>query len=345
MDTLLSPRRRTVLAGLGAAALAACSPRAARDDQVAFAGATMGSSYTVRARAATGDAAHLQQAVQRALDAVDERMSLFRTESELSRLNRTPAGAPFGLSADLAAVLLAAHEVSAASAGAFDITVAPAVERWGFGTRAARRVPEPAAVVADRSLIGWRLLQVDGARGVALKQAPLAADLGGIAKGWGVDRAAAALEALGVADYMIEVGGEVRARGRNAQGTPWRIGIEEPDAVPQRPRWIVGLDGAAMATSGDYRNFFIEGGRRYSHEIDPTLAAPVAHALASVTVVAADAMRADALATALMVLGPDRGRALAERLGLAAQFVVRRPGGGFTDAMTAPFAAMNPERA
>jgi thiamine biosynthesis lipoprotein len=231
------------------------------------------------------------------------------------------------------------------SGGAFDITVAPAVERWGFGTRAERRVPAADGVAADRAHIGWRALEVDIARGVAVKHAAaLQADLGGIAKGYGVDRAAAALDALGVAHYMVEVGGEVRTRGVNAAGVPWRIGIEQPDALPQRARWIVGLADLSMATSGDYRNYFVEGGRRYCHEIDPTRAAPIAHALCSVTVVDSNCTRADALATALLVLG-GRAHGFAESAGLAAQFIERRPGGGLADSMTSAFRRLAAERA
>jgi FAD:protein FMN transferase len=148
-----------------------------------------------------------------------------------------------------------------------------------------------------------------------------------------------------VRHYMVEAGGEVRTRGVNANGEPWRIGIEQPDALPQRARWAVPLSGLAMATSGDYRNYFVEGGRRYSHEIDPVAGEPVRHALASVTVVADDCLQADAMATALIVLGPQRGRALAESTGIAAHFIERGPDGTLRDAMTPAFAALRAERA
>ncbi len=150
------------------------------------------------------------------------------------------------------------------------------------------------------------------------------ANLSGIAKGYGVDRAADALERLGLADYMVEVGGEIRTRGRNGEGRAWQLAIERPDAMPQRALRILPLDGKSLATSGDYRNFFMHQGRRYSHEIDPASAAPVAHALASVSVVADDCTLADAWSTALFVLGPERGWAVARRHGLAAYFVVRQ---------------------
>jgi thiamine biosynthesis lipoprotein len=297
-------------------------------------------------RAGRGGAAPtLGAALQSAFDAVDERMSIYRPQSELSQFNRAGRGS-FAVSDELALVLAAAGETSAWSAGAFDATVAPLVEEWGFGARGVREVPAAARIADGRRRVDWRALTVDRARGQASKAlGGLQVDLGGIAKGYGVDRAAAALEARGVWHYMVEAGGEVRTRGVNAQGQPWRIGIEQPDALPQRARWAVPLSDGAMATSGDYRNYFVEEGRRYSHEIDPVAGAPVRHGLASVTVVADDCMRADAMATALIVLGPERGRALAESTGIAAQFIQRGPDGSLHDAMTPAFAALRAERA
>jgi thiamine biosynthesis lipoprotein len=306
----------------------------------------MGSTYTVRLRALGHDVATLREAVQSTLNEVDQRMSMFRPESELSAFNRAPGDTAVRLSDALYSVLAAADRTSRWSNGAFDVTVAPLVERWGFGTRAVREVPAAAAVAAERGHVDWRSLSLDDARlSVTKRQAGVQIDLGGIAKGYGVDRAATALEAHGVTDYMLEVGGEVRTRGVNAAGETWRIGIEEPDAMPQRARWVVPLSGRAMATSGDYRNYFLEDGQRYSHEIDPLAGAPIRHSLCSVTVVADDCMRADALATALIVLGPDKGRALAESSGIAAQFIERVPGGSYRDSMSPAFAALGATRA
>jgi thiamine biosynthesis lipoprotein len=349
MDAILSPRRRSLVLGLGALALAGCG-RTPTPSKAAgytrFSGATMGSTYTVRLKAPGHDDAALRDAVQSALDEVDQRMSMYRPDSELSAFNRAAGGTPVRLSEPMYSVLAAADRISRWSNGAFDVTVAPLVERWGFGTRAVREVPAAAVVTAERSRVDWRSLSLDDARlSVTKRQAGVQIDLGGIAKGYGVDRAAMALEARGVTDYMLEVGGEVRTRGVNAAGAAWRIGIEEPDATPQRARWVVPLSGRAMATSGDYRNYFVEGGQRYSHEIDPASGAPIRHSLCSVTVVADDCMQADALATALIVLGAERGRALAEASGIAAQFIERVPGSGFRDSMTSSFAALEAARA
>jgi thiamine biosynthesis lipoprotein len=345
MDTILSPRRRGLLLGaVGAFALVGCGrPPASRNSSryLQLNGSTMGSSYTVKLDAAGQDAAVLSTLVQAVLDDVDGRMSLFRVDSELSGFNRAETGTPFAMTEDFAAVMAAAINVSRWSGGAFDVTVAPLVEAWGFGPRKTRTVPDATALADGRRRVDWRSLVLDDSkRSVTKRHAGLQADLGGIAKGYGVDRVAAALDARGVAHYMIEAGGEVRTRGVNAVGEPWRIGIEEPDAMPQRARWAVPLSGKAMATSGDYRNYFVQNGRRYSHEIDPSTGAPIRHRLCSVSVVADDCMHADALATALIVLGPDKGKALAERSGIAAQFIERGPNGALTDSMTSAFAAL-----
>ncbi len=349
MDAILSPRRRTLVLGFGALALAGCSrtPTASKaPGYTQFSGATMGSTYTVRLKALGHDEAALRVAVQSALDEVDQRMSMYRPDSELSAFNRAAGGTTVRLSDPMYSVLVAADQTSRWSSGAFDVTVAPLVEHWGFGTRAVREVPAAAVVTAERGRVDWRSLSLDDARlSVTKRQAGVQIDLGGIAKGYGVDRAAMALEARGVTDYMLEVGGEVRTRGVNAAGAAWRIGIEEPDASPQRARWVVPLTGRAMATSGDYRNYFVEAGQRYSHEIDPASGAPIRHSLCSVTVVAGDCMQADALATALIVLGAERGRTLAEATGIAAQFIERVPGGGFRDSTTSSFAALGAARA
>lgn len=355
MDTLLCPGRRRLLGvagALGALALAGCTDRPTSRSVAPgqrFSGQTMGSSYTVRLAGAPLGATrleHLQADVQAALDAVDERMSLYRPGSELLRFNREPAGTPLVLSPELMTVLLAGQQVAELSGGAFDLTVAPLVLAWGFGPEARHGLPDATALQQRRAAIGHRHLELDPARGLATKHLPgLQADLGGIAKGYGVDRAAQVLQAQGLAHYMVEVGGELRTAGRNAQGRPWQIGVEEPDAVPQRARFVVPLSGAAMATSGDYRIYFEEGHRRYSHEIDPTSGEPITHGLASVTVVAADCMQADALATALIVMGPASGLALARQRGIAAHFIVRGADGRLADHSTEAFQALRTAQA
>ena len=244
------------------------------------------------------------------------------------------------------AVFALARDVSAASEGAFDITVAPVVDAWGFGPRKVHRVPTDAEVGELEARVGWRMLALDARAGAVTKaRADVRADLSGIAKGFAVDEAARALDALGIADYMIEAGGEVRTRGHNAEGRPWQIAIELPDAMPQRPHVVVPLAGLSMATSGDYRIFFERDGRRYCHEIDPGTGRPIANGLASVSVVAPECGYADAMATALIVLGPEKGYALAAAQHLAAHFIVRGADGRLADLATPAFAALGPTKA
>ena len=342
MDAILTTRRRLLLAGAGATLLAACG-RTGTDDTLHLAGATMGTRYNLKLpraglRVAT-DAIHA--AVQGALDDVEQRMSIYRPDSEVSRFNRHPAGVPFALSGELAAVLAAAQTVSRASHGAFDVTVAPLVEVWGFGTEKRRAAPSPQRLrEARRATAGHAHLHLDLERRQATKGAPLSLDLGAIAKGHGVNRAAQALDALGLSNYMIEAGGEVRTHGTNGAGQPWQIGIEQPDAVPPRVHAVVPLSGQSMATSGDYRIYFEEDGRRYSHEIDPRSGQPITHRLCSVTVVHDDCMQADALATALIVMGSEAGLALAESLGLAACFIEREAPGRYVTRHSSIFPAL-----
>ncbi len=259
VDALLGTRRRLLVGGAAALALGACGRQAAPvGDGLHLTGTAMASSYNVKlAHGAGVDATRVHDSVQSALAAVDARMSLYRADSELTRLNRHGAGQPLVLSPELFAVLSAAQGVSELADGAFDVTVAPLVQAWGFGTEKRRTVPPAQQVEGKRGAVGWRGLHLDAGTHSATKaRADLHVDLGGIAKGYGVDRAALALDALGVTDYMVELGGEVRTRGRNTAGQPWRIGIEQPDAMPPRARHVVPLAGRSMATSGDYRNYF-----------------------------------------------------------------------------------------
>jgi thiamine biosynthesis lipoprotein len=343
-------RRRFLVGGLSALGVAAITPAALRAlvadgrGEFQFAGDAMGSTYSVRFVAPRSEALLPQAAraaVDRAIAAVVASMSTFAPESEITRLNVQRAERAFALSADAFAVLTAAHDVSDATQGAFDITAGPLVNAWGFGPDRHPRIPSLRERALLRERVGFRGLELDASARTVRKSHPgMYVDLSGIAKGYAADRAAAALNALGIADFVIELGGEVLARGRNIADEPWRVGIEEPQAAPRRVRRVVPLAGHALATSGDYRIFFERDGRRYCHEIDPVSASPVAHALTSVTVAASDCARADALATALMVLGPDAGYAFAEQASLAAYFVSRVAGGGLADRTTSAFAAL-----
>lgn len=310
----------------------AWAPTAARLVQVE--GEVMGTTYTVGVVARTRDqqsaAARVRVAdlVATTLDAVDAAMSTYVADSEVSRFNAAPAGQDVALSEAMVEVMRIATRIHLLSGGALDVTVGPLVERWGFGaTGGLVAVPTQAEVDALRENLGQALLQFDPEGGTLKKKREgLRVDLSAVAKGYGVDRVAVALAAAGWTDFLIEVGGEIRVAGRTERDAPWRVAVERPEATSRRAHEVIALEGRhAMATSGDYRNFTVVDGVRYAHTIDPTTGRPVTHDLASVTVVADTCALADALATALNVMGPERGFVLAEREGLAALFLVGAP--------------------
>jgi FAD:protein FMN transferase len=311
-----------------------------------FTGPTMGTGYTVKVlmgeRAIEADAvSEVDAAIVSTLEDINQKMSSYLPESELSRFNRAPDGEPFPISPETLEVLRISSEVSAATDGAFDVTVGPLVDAWGFGPDGRPENPPTEDEIAElKKRVGFRLLHIDpDTLSVTKMHAEVSCKLGAVAKGYAVDRVALALEALGYTDYMIEVGGEVRTGGERPLGGPWLIGVQQPDAVLQSAYNALPLSNLSMATSGDYRNYYEQDGTRYSHTIDPRTGRPTAHSLASVSVIHRDCVVADAYATALMVLGPDEGHALAEREGLAAYFLVR-DGAGFQPKTTAAFKAL-----
>ena len=294
-----------------------------------LAGPTMGTSYRVVARCEPQLEA---QSVAPALADLDAVLSNWDDDSEISRFHRIPPGAWVELSPTLAAVMRTALEVSTASGGAFDVTVGALVDAWGFGPRSAERgpgsaddvgghAPDRAAVEAARRRVGHRFLEMDGRR--LRRTGPVRIDLAAIAKGHAVDVLADRLEATGCGDYVVEIGGEVRARGNAPAGRPWRVAIESPDPSGTGPATVIELRDGAVATSGDYRSFTLDDGLRRSHVIDPRTGTPIRHALASASVVHGSAMWADAYATLLLVLGPERGLSFADAHGLAAYLVIR----------------------
>lgn len=320
-------------------------------------GATMGTTFAVtvvagdaapaegpgaRSRAAGGsDAVDLRAAVQRRLDGIEARMSHYRHDSELSRFNRARTTGPWPLSRETLGVVEEALAVGRASGGAFDVTVGPLVDAWGFGPGGrAPAAPDERTLAALRARVGADLLEVDLAAGTLRKRREdVVVDLSAIAKGYAVDAVATLLGELGFDDYLVEIGGELRAAGTNEAGTPWRVAIERP--VPGAPaaQRILSLTDAALATSGDYRNFYDLDGARVSHTVDPRTGRPVTHALRSVSVVAARCSLADARSTALNVLGPEEGYALAVERGWAALFVTDDGTGRLVERETPAFTA------
>ena len=322
---------------------AGVAQEAAELEQAEFSGAVFGTTFSVKVVSAglTDDQqAAVSGAIRAELDAVDAAMSTWKEDSELSVLNRAPVGEAQTVSAPLFTVLDLARQVHADSGGAFDVTVGPLVNRWGFGPEGRRAdAPDADELAALQAQVGQAHLALDAAGSTATRGVEgLFVDLSAIAKGYAVDRVSAALLELGQDRHMVEIGGEVVAHGDNLEGRPWRIAIEKPDTLARSPFDVVGLDGEAMATSGDYRNVAEVEGQRVSHTIDPRTGQPVQHRLASVTVVADSCALADAWATALSVLGPEEGRAAADAHGVAATFLVRE-GDGFTQSATRAYQA------
>ena len=286
----------------------------------------MGTTYTVKVVTSPlrEERTHaVERLIQDQLDDVDSKMSTYKPESELSRFNRLHATTPFSVSRDTLEVFRVAHEVSVLSGGAFDVTVAPLVNVWGFGPEPApEHVPSEERIAALRRHVGFAKVEISPETSTLRKLDPLVTcDLSAIASGYGVDRVATALERDGLDRYLIEVGGEVRAAGLSETDEPWRLGIERPDGKAFVR--TVPLLNRSLATSGNYRNFEEIDGRRFSHTIDPGTGRPVTHGLASVTVTEKLCVRADALAAALSALGPERGYELAVREELSALFLVR----------------------
>lgn len=344
----LLPPAVLAMAGMLGMLAAACRPAAERPALHVFEGPTMGTTFAVRVVAhelGAGRTAALRAALERTLARVDERMSTWRPDSEVSRFNRARTTDRFPVSADTLAVFRHALEISELTGGAFDVTVGPLVDAWGFGPAGAPAAfPTARDVERLRRRVGYRRLRIDLAASSVRKLEPrLESDLSALAKGYAVDQVAERLQAEGFDSYLVEVGGEVRAGGRSPRGDAWRVGIERPAVGPPAVQRLVRLRDRALATSGDYRNYHELDGRRVAHTIDPRSGRPVDHGLASVSVVDPLCVRADAIATALGVLGPDAGFELAVEQGWAALLIVRRDDGALHERETPAFARLAAE--
>jgi thiamine biosynthesis lipoprotein len=306
--------------------------------EIAFSGPTMGTTYSVKIAdpPVRVDKQAIQSTIDTVLERIDREMSGYRSDSELSRFNASLSTDWFDVSADVVKVVDEALSVAAASQGAIDITVAPLVDLWGFGPSGEPAVlPTVEQIDTARARTGYRKLRTRTQPPALRKETPdLTLDLNAVAPGFATDLLFEQLVAQGLDNVMVDIGGEVRARGRNAKGEPWRIAVEKPvDAAPE-PFAIVQLDNMAVTTSGEYRHYYLRDGQRYSHTIDPRTGRPARHALASVVVVSSTAMNADAWATALNVLGEEEGYALALQRNIPALFIV--PKGRTWQALTTP---------
>lgn len=315
-------------------------------DALLLQGETMGTTWKIRI-AGEGLDPDLRERVrietEHRLADIDRWMSTWNPDSEISRFNAAPGTEPFPVSLETAEVVALALDVGRASRGAFDVTVGPLVALWGFGSQAREQSsPSDEAIEALRRYVGPQTLEVDrggpeaGGR-LVKRDDEVRIDLSGIAKGYGVDHVARGLRRLGREDFLVEIGGEIRAAGERPGGGPWRVAIEKPLDHGRAIQEVIPLSDRAMATSGDYRIFYREDGQRLSHTLDPRTGRPVDNGTASATVLAPDCATADAWATALMVLGPDPGLELAREQGLAAMLLIRKAEGGISEVRNALF--------
>lgn len=314
--------RRTFL--IAPIALAAC--KGSTSDILDLSGTTMGTTYNIVAvdHAKSVSKPDLHAAVSQVLNDVNAQMSNWDPSSELSRFNASSSTAPYTVSPDLREVMTAAQDVHHASDGQFDVALGPLIELWGFGARGALGATPTDAEIEDALALTAQGVPVEIGRDTLRKSnAETQIYLAAIGKGHGVDRVAAVMEQFGISDYMVEIGGDLFTSGRNPDGLPWQIGVETPDAHDRSIQQVVGVTNRGMATSGDYRNYFEQDGVRYSHLLDARTGRPVTHTTASATVLAENAMLADAWATAMLTLGRDRGLEIAEAQNLAVLFVER----------------------
>jgi thiamine biosynthesis lipoprotein len=309
-----------------------------RPPQAELMGETMGTSYTLKVVPRPGerfDRAAAQAGIDKLLEKINAQMSVYDPRSEISRFNRQTSATPAGISPEFLYVVDRALYWCQKTSGAFDITVPPLLDLWGFGPGhpfplRPDSLPSEGSIAEAMADVGCENLRISD--GKLVKSRPgLRIDLGAIAKGYGVDAVFEYLASEGLRDFMVEIGGEVRARGRNRAGTPWRLGIAKPllGRVPSpATEWVIALDNQAVATSGDYEDFFQLGGRVYSHEMDARTGRPASNGIASATVTAPLCIDADALATTLMVMEPDKGLALIESLPDTEAFLIVRGGRG-----------------
>ncbi|MBY8161682.1 FAD:protein FMN transferase [Vibrio fluvialis] len=306
--------------------------------QVHLSGPTMGTSYNIKYLQQDGlpSSDDLHKEIDRLLEEVNDQMSTYRKDSELSRFNQYQGIDPFEVSNQTATVVREAIRLNGLTEGALDVTVGPLVNLWGFGPEARPEVVPTDAELAERKAnTGIHHLSVEGNK--LSKDLPhLYVDLSTIAKGWGVDVVANYIESQGIHYYMVEVGGEIRLKGLNRDGVPWRIAVEKPTVDERSIQEIIEPGDMAIATSGDYRNYFERDGVRYSHIINPQTGRPIHNRVVSVTVLDKSCMTADGLATGLMVLGDEKGIEIAEQNHIPV-FMIVKTDDGFKEIASSAF--------
>lgn len=330
------------LAPLGLAfLLVACKPAVVEHPQLHLTGNTMGTYYSIKVVDVDETRAQaLQAEIDRRLEQLNDQMSTYRKDSELSRFNQHQGADPFPVSSDTARVVTAALQLGRLTDGALDVTVGPLVNLWGFGPDARpSRIPSESQLAETRARTGLQHLRVgvDSEAEYLYKQLPeLYVDLSSIAKGFGVDMVSEYLSEEGITNHLVEIGGEVRLSGLNRHDQPWSIAVEKPGPGTGSVQQVIAVGNSSVATSGDYRNYYELDGERLSHTIDPATGHPITHQLASVTVIHPSCMIADGLATALTVMGPERALAFAEQHRLAV-YLLTKTDDGFRVDMTSAF--------
>ena len=318
-------------------ALAGCS---AGDPVESFSGPTMGSRYTIQyvPTAQTPRPGQVQAEVERILGELDQQLSLYRDDSELVRFNALPADSCRVMPPAVLELVQYGQSLSSASDGAYDQTVGPLMNLWGFGPHSRlQQVPRPAVLALTRQRVGYRHLSISGNQ--LCKDAAVQVDLNSVAAGYAVERIGARLQALGIGSYLAEATGELKAAGRKPDGSAWQASVPTPRADDQQASQVLGVDGYGVSTSAEHRHYFVQEHRRYSHLLDARTGAPISHALASVTVIHPSALSADGLSTLLMILGPEQGWDYASGHDIAALFV-RRDGEVLSSRPTPAFERM-----
>ena len=308
---------------------------------VSIQGNTMGTTYSITIVEAgkTLESEALKASIDELLLEVNRQMSTYIDDSEISTFNRGSIDEWISVSSDFVQVVSLSQQLSELSDGKFDVTIGPLIELWGFGRQSSEEAPPSEAIDAAKAKVGWNFLSVDESTNQLKRSKDISLNLSAIAKGFGVDKIAEYLDAKGIENYLVEIGGEIRVKGLNAQSKPWRLGIEKPSLSQQGAQQIVALSNASIATSGDYRNYFEQDGIRYSHTIDPQLGKPVKHNIASVTVIAPTAALADGFATTLNVMGLNDALRLAEQENINAFFILydQSSATGYREEMTSNF--------
>lgn len=300
-----------------------------KKNQIQLEGKTMGTRYHITVIAPSSNKKFTPSILQKEIDEllieINRQISTYIPNSEISQFNQHNSSEWFAVSSDFAFIASAAQNVSKLTDGAFDITIAPLIDLWGFGAKTQLIPPSDAEVMLGLESTGYQLLEVRQSPPALRKHnTNLRIDLSAIAKGFAVDKISTLLKQKNYSNYLVEIGGEIHLQGKNQLGKPWRIGIEWPDLKKTNANTSLLLSNLSLATSGDYRNYFVKGNVRYSHTINPKTGKPVIHKLASVTVLHQSTMMADAYATALMVMGDEAGKVFATTNQLSINMIIRK---------------------